>query len=798
MINSLVSAFTINIYGILAVLSALLALSIAIIAFGRTKTLGGRSLGLINVSVATWSTFAALNYLSVALALKIWWLKLSYLGILSLPVFLLLIALEYNGSIGWWLNWKRIGMLFIIPLISFLMGLSNEWHHLVYAEISASPFGPFLHVSFGWYFWVGVAGYSYLLILSCVLILTQVAWQNVSIYRRQIMLLLFSIFVPVFGNVLFLLRLLPIYMDPTSILFSITCALFALGIFRFRLLDLVPVALHQVVESLGDVILVVDVLDRLVYINPAAAIILGQERAKLIGQPVTQALPALVDRQARSAGPRSSFSLVNSGSLRHYSVEISPLHEPGQIPGGQVVVLHDITLLKQAQETFQRAAISEERERMAQELHDHLGQVLGYLQLNTQSIRDQIEQGSYTAALGQLQSLSLIAQSASQDVHQFILDSNTQAADVRSFSGVVKDYLQRFETITGLRVRLSLPDESIDALLSQESYFSLLRIIQEALTNARKHARASLVQIIFSVEEHALAVVISDDGIGFENQPEQDGFGLEIIRKRAQQVGADVVIRSAKQQGTQVLLKFPRLWQQSTNHELLGLRVLVVDDHPLFAEGISKSLASRGLDVAGIARDGDEALRLADELKPDLVLLDVPLPNQSGPQLIQAIKENCPAAQVVIFSLNADDEALVESMGAGANGFLLKNQPTEEFFQALAAIRRGETQLAPGLANQLARRLRSIEAGQPRREQAIQALQAAGLSSQQIDILALVAQGKIYKEIATELKLSESAIKYHSDRIQSLLNLPNRAELVAYAIKTGLAPNRRSAPEKPA
>ena len=77
--------FTINIYGLLAALSALLALSMVIVASGRTKTLGGRSLALINVSVATWSLFAALNYLSVDLALKIWWLKFSYLGVLSLP-----------------------------------------------------------------------------------------------------------------------------------------------------------------------------------------------------------------------------------------------------------------------------------------------------------------------------------------------------------------------------------------------------------------------------------------------------------------------------------------------------------------------------------------------------------------------------------------------------------------------------------------------------------------------------------------------------------------------------------------
>jgi DNA-binding NarL/FixJ family response regulator len=245
------------------------------------------------------------------------------------------------------------------------------------------------------------------------------------------------------------------------------------------------------------------------------------------------------------------------------------------------------------------------------------------------------------------------------------------------------------------------------------------------------------------------------------------------------------------------LLKFPRLQQKAPNHELLGMRVLVVDIHPLFAEGITKLLASRGLDIVGIARDGDEAVCLAAELKPDLVLLDAYLPHQSGTQIIQPIKANSPASQIVMFSLNAEDDDLVESMRVGANGFLLKNQPTEEFFQALAAIRRGETQLAPGLANQLARRLRSIELGQPRQEQAAQALQAAGLSQQQIEILSLVAKGKLYKEIAADLNLSESSIKYHSDRIQTLLKLSNRSELVAYAIKIGLAPNRRAAPNTP-
>ena len=166
MINNPVPAITINLYGLLAAVAALLALTMAIIASARTRILGGRSLALIASSLAIWSFFAALNYLSADIATKIMWQKFTYLGILSLPVFLLFIAQEYNGSIEWWLHWKRSIALFIIPLISWLLVLTNERHHLVYVEIAASPVGPFLRVDFGWYFWVGVAGYSYLLVFS--------------------------------------------------------------------------------------------------------------------------------------------------------------------------------------------------------------------------------------------------------------------------------------------------------------------------------------------------------------------------------------------------------------------------------------------------------------------------------------------------------------------------------------------------------------------------------------------------------------------------------------------------------
>jgi two-component system NarL family response regulator len=560
--------------------------------------------------------------------------------------------------------------------------------------------------------------------------------------------------------------------------------------------DWVPAISRTFTRGMNEAVFVFDARQRLVDLNPAAAEILHPgtpaSAPGLIGQPaqdVLEAWPSLLETMEMPETSLVELGLDDGPAQRSFSVRCSPLMNRRGQPAGCILLLHEVTRLKQAQQALAQAEIARERERMADELHDNLGQMLSYLALNAQAIREQVEQGNYAAVMGQLDALSQAAQNANQDIREFILDVKTEVEQERNFSAVLQQYLERYTAITGLRTRLSLPEESIDPLLPQAAFLNLLRIIQEALANARKYAQATLVHIIITLTPEHLVAAILDDGVGFDFSAGGGGFGLDIMRQRAERAGAGFEIRSSLQQGTQVIVKFVRPHPDTVGEQLTGVTAVLVDDHPLFVEGIKSLLEAHGMTISGVAPDAQEAVHLAGELKPDLLMLDVHMPRGRGPQAVKPIKDISPSTQVVMLSMTAEDEDLVEAFNQGASGYLLKSQPPEELIRALAALRRGETPLAPGLANRLAALHAHPETAWSSPER--QELQAVGLSGLQVEILEYVAQGWTYREIAAYYHLSESAIKYHFDRIQTLLKVNSRREVIAYAFRHGLVKNRR-------
>lgn len=210
------------------------------------------------------------------------------------------------------------------------------------------------------------------------------------------------------------------------------------------------------------------------------------------------------------------------------------------------------------------------------------------------------------------------------------------------------------------------------------------------------------------------------------------------------------------------------------------MKILLVDDHQLFLDGLKSLLTSRGIKVVGTARDGLEGLEKASSLKPDVVLMDLKMPRLDGLAATRLITSELPDVKVVVLTLSDDDEDLFEAIKNGAAGYLLKTEDTERFLELLAGITRGEVPLSAGLAgrilNELARHKREApRALEPTNEK------ERGLTKRQAQVLALVADGLTYKEVGAKLFLSERTIKYHMGEIVERLQMESRREAVEFA-----------------
>jgi DNA-binding NarL/FixJ family response regulator len=205
------------------------------------------------------------------------------------------------------------------------------------------------------------------------------------------------------------------------------------------------------------------------------------------------------------------------------------------------------------------------------------------------------------------------------------------------------------------------------------------------------------------------------------------------------------------------------------------MRVLLVDDHTLVRAGIASLLKASGAEVVGEAGNGDEAIRYARELRPDLIFMDIRMPGRNGLEATKAITAEMPGTKIVMLTVSDDDADLFEAIKSGAEGYLLKNLREEEFVQVLARIGDGEPILSPPLARKLLREFARLK------EES-----SEGLTKREREVLALVARGSTNKEIAAALYISESTVDFHMRNILQKLHLRNRAQVVAWASEHGL------------
>jgi DNA-binding NarL/FixJ family response regulator len=209
------------------------------------------------------------------------------------------------------------------------------------------------------------------------------------------------------------------------------------------------------------------------------------------------------------------------------------------------------------------------------------------------------------------------------------------------------------------------------------------------------------------------------------------------------------------------------------------MRVLVVDDHSLFRDGIVSLLEAAGFIVVGQAGDGKTAVERALSLRPDLVLLDIHMPEMNGLEALKFIKASLPETRVVMLTVSEDESYLVDAITSGADGYLLKHLSGPEFIDMLEGLKRGEAAITRKTAAFLMKRMSQPGASQTENV-------PGTLSEREIEILKLVAGGLSNKAISDHLSLSENTIKYHLKNILQKFNVQNRTEAVMYALRNNL------------
>jgi PAS domain-containing protein len=317
-------------YYIYLPLAAFLAALVMVVVVARHRTMRiETTFSVLMSTLAVWSLAVVLEHASLELSAKIFWMKMSYLGILSLPISWLVLTLRYANK-EQWLSRRNLVLLAVLPTITLVLVWTNDMHHLMWKDIwldtSYSP--PIDDVTHGAWFWIQAA-YSYLLIFLGTLVLARVYLHASTVHRKQVGVMLVGALVPWVANILYIapIRLFQV-LDPTPLAFAITGVAFSWGLFRLRLLDIMPIAQETVFRNMVDGVVVLDAQGRIAELNPAAQRIVARARAGAVGQPYGVVLPALAGRLqlgSESTELQYAVSLSEVSTLRHYAVSVSPI-----------------------------------------------------------------------------------------------------------------------------------------------------------------------------------------------------------------------------------------------------------------------------------------------------------------------------------------------------------------------------------------------------------------------------------------------------------------------------------------
>jgi signal transduction histidine kinase len=491
---------------------------------------------------------------------RIFWFKCEKALILPMATAGFCFAVAYAG-LGQWLSRRMSVFLSVIPVIFAILILTDGIHHLVWKQIY---YDGVIHTNIGEAHWAALA-YGWLLSLGQLAVLMWLftrsprhRWIAAGLIVTLIVVRAASIF-NIAGNNPFK------PLDPMVLALNIALPFYAFAFFGLHMFDVVPVARNMVIDRMAAAIMVIDTEMCIADLNETAERMLNIIRNKAIGcriETVLEALPDLLDIIRNPETRQRDIRLGNSEN-RWYQVSVSPLCDHRFFHLGQLVWIQDITERKQFQEQildYQKTqAMLQERELLARELHDGIGQTLAAMQLHLSAASELLAKGETHQAASYLHRLSAVVQDAKDSVRTYLSGVKTLPPGERNFVETVKHCLETCGRNHGIHTELTVSSEIQHGCVEASVAAQLQPILQEALSNARRHGKADVAKVFLTGGDGWLHIMIEDNGQGFnlETAEHHHSFGLRSMQGRAESVGGRFAVASAPGEGARITVQIP-------------------------------------------------------------------------------------------------------------------------------------------------------------------------------------------------------------------------------------------------
>jgi signal transduction histidine kinase len=541
-----------------SVFTVFLLMALAAYSWRRRSVPGAIPFAISCLLAVLLATGGLMTYLAVDPGTRLSWNKFADIWWLPAATAVTCFILEYAWP-GRWLTRRNLFLLSVGPILGALYILTDSFFHLIPPSVGVQgmigeSFGQFGGILF--IYSLGLALINFIVFGWLFLRSPQHRWPVILMATGQIVVRI--LLLSNSPRVDALLLNIPEYAFPYLT--------YAFALFGFRIFDPIPIARQMTVEQLPAGMLVLDPQERVTSMNPSAEQILNVPMKQARGRPVRELLPAYpVKQRGVPDGTEIEFSMGTEHTLRYYILTISMLKDFRGLEVGRLILLRDVTEQKRIQaqimEQQNMVAALHERGQLARELHDSLGQVLGYISMQAQAIRKRARDGDIGSIESQLARLAEVAQEAHRDIRESIFNLKNGPAEEWFFFAALRGHLTGYQEHYGIRAELAITEGLTEDHFETGATLQLLRVIQEALTNTRKHGRARHVQVSFACEEGQVQIVIADDGCGFDSrQISESGeshYGLAFMRERLGLIGGSLKIETEPGAGTRVLLHVP-------------------------------------------------------------------------------------------------------------------------------------------------------------------------------------------------------------------------------------------------